>query len=53
MTGGATGPILTMWQLTLGWYGDRLAPDWEPHPIEYLQGLLDDVGLTGPFWQLR
>lgn len=44
--------VTTMWELTLGWYGDRLDPDWSPPPIQYLQRLLDRVGLIGPFWQL-
>lgn len=41
-----------MWELTLGWYGDRLDPDYRPPGLDHLQGLLTGVGLTGPFWQL-
>ena len=42
----------TLWRLALPWYGDRLDPDWEPHSRERNQALLQDVGLTGPFWAL-
>lgn len=42
-----------MWPLTRAWYGDRLAADYRPATVEHLQGLLDAVGLTGEFWQLR
>ena len=45
-------PVMVMWELTLGWYGDRLDPDWSPPAVEHLQRLLDQVGLTEPFWQL-
>ena len=47
-----TAPLMAMWELTLGWYGDRLDPEWTPPAVEYLQGLLDGVGLTGDAWQL-
>jgi hypothetical protein len=42
----------TLWRLAIPWYGDRLDRDWEPHPRERNQQLLDDVGLTGSFWAL-
>ncbi len=45
-------PVMVMWELTLGWYGARLDPDWSPPAVEQLQGLLDQVGLTDPFWRL-
>ena len=41
-----------MWTLTMSWYGDRLEPTFAGRTIEETQRLLDDVGLTGPFWQL-
>ena len=34
------------------WYGDRLDPGWRPRTREASQAILDDVGLTGPFWRL-
>jgi hypothetical protein len=42
----------TVWRLAGGWYGDRLHPDFRPHSREHNQRLLDECGLTGPFWQL-
>jgi hypothetical protein len=54
-TGAAPGYVTdlgTLWRLALPWYGDRLDPGWEPHTRERNQGLLDEVGLTGPFWAL-
>ena len=47
-----TAPVPVMWELTLGWYGDRLDPAWSPPTVDHLQGLLDAVGLTDPFWRL-
>ena len=44
--------VSVMWELTLGWNGDRLEPAWSPPTVDHLQGLLDAVGLTDPFWQL-
>ena len=41
-----------MWPLTRAWYGDRLAADYRPAPVEHLQGLLRAAGLTEPFWSL-
>ncbi len=41
-----------MWELSKGWYGDRMRLDYVPKAIEEYQQLLTDVGLTGPFWSL-
>ena len=38
--------------LAAAWWHDRLSPDWQPHTREQNQGILDDLGLTGPFWSL-
>ena len=35
------------------WYGDRLDPSFNGRTVEATQRLLDDVGLTGSFWQLQ
>lgn len=50
---GATLTPLQGWQLALGWYEDRLSPDWRRHTLEETEDLLARVGLTGPFWNLR
>ena len=49
---GATIPISTLAELAEAWWGDRLAPDWQPHTREHNQAILDRLGLTGSFWRL-
>ena len=49
---GATIPITKLAELSEAWWGDRLAPDWQPHTREQNQAILDRLGLTGPFWSL-
>jgi hypothetical protein len=34
-------------------YGGKLSPAWRRHTLEETEALLADVGLTGPFWNLR
>jgi len=50
--GGATIPVTKLADLATAWWGDRLAPDWRPHTREQNQAILDELGLTGPFWRL-
>ena len=42
-----------MWSLSGAWYGDRLAASYAPRSAAKAQRLLDEVGLTGAFWQLQ
>ena len=49
---GATIPITKLAELANAWWGDRVAPDWRPHPREQNQVILSRLGLTGPFWRL-
>ncbi|MBF6096537.1 alkylmercury lyase family protein [Nocardia cyriacigeorgica] len=49
---GYIAEATAVWRLAGPWYGDRLHPQFEPHSREHNQRLLDDCGLTGPFWQL-
>jgi hypothetical protein len=49
---GATVRLEQLHRLALPWYGDRLDPDWQPQTREQRQRLLEECGLTGPFWQL-
>jgi hypothetical protein len=49
---GATLPVTTLATLAVAWWGDRLAPEWQPHTREQNQAILDDLGLTGEFWML-
>ncbi len=41
-----------MWPLSCAWYGDRLAADYKPKPVDELQALLVAHGLDDEFWQL-
>jgi hypothetical protein len=49
---GATLTVAKLAELASAWWGDRLSPDWRPHTSEQNQAILDDLGLTGPFWRL-
>jgi hypothetical protein len=49
---GEVVPIDTLRALAARWYGDRLDPGWRPRSVEASQAILDEVGLTGPFWNL-
>jgi hypothetical protein len=51
-TGGELVDLPTLKRLARRWYGDRLDPDWRPRTREQSQAILDEVGLTGPFWRL-
>lgn len=43
-------PVKQLAALGRRWYGGRLAPDWQPRPVEASQALLESAGFTGPFW---
>lgn len=49
---GAIFPVGRLWALALAWYGDRLDPAWTPRSLDESQAILDEVGLTAPFWRL-
>ena len=49
---GATVELEQLHRLALPWYGDRLDPDWQPQTQEHRQRLLEQCGLSGPFWRL-
>ncbi|MBT2208056.1 alkylmercury lyase family protein [Actinomadura sp. NEAU-AAG7] len=50
--GGYIAEAATVWRLAGPWYGDRLDSEFQPHSREHNQRLLDECGLTGPFWRL-
>jgi hypothetical protein len=49
---GTTISVTTLCDLAHRWWRDRLAPDWHPHTRSQNQAIFEDLGLTGPFWQL-
>ena len=49
---GATLTVEKLSELAHAWWGDRLAPDWQPHTRAQNQKILNDLGLTGDFWRL-
>jgi hypothetical protein len=49
---GATISLLKLGELAHAWWGDRLAAGWRPHSRDHNQAILDQLGLTGPFWRL-
>jgi len=50
---GAVFSAEQMWRLAHEWYRDRLSPDWRRKTPDEAEALFAEVGLTGPFWQLR
>jgi hypothetical protein len=44
--------IAQAWDLSVTWYGDRLAPDFRRPTRDEAQAIFESVGLTGGFWQL-
>jgi hypothetical protein len=52
VTEGELVDLPTLKRLARLWYGNRLDPDWRPRTRDESQAILDEVGLTSPFWQL-
>ena len=51
-TRGATISIAKLSELAHAWWGDRVAPDWQPHTREQNAAILERLELTGEFWRL-
>ena len=49
---GVTLTVGKLSDLAHAWWSDRLAPDWRPHTRDQNQAILDELGLTDPFWRL-
>ena len=41
-----------MWALVQPWYAGRMEPKWRGRTAAEAQKILEEVGLTGPFWEL-
>lgn len=50
---GATLTIDQAWRLADAWYRNKMDPDWRRATLEETEALLANLGLTGPFWNLR
>ena len=54
--GTERGGLLTpdqLWRLADTWYRDRLSPGWRRRTPDEAQAVLEEIGLTGPFWRLQ
>jgi hypothetical protein len=49
---GASLSATTLHELARRWWSTRLDADWRPRTPAESQAILDDLGLTGEFWQL-
>lgn len=49
---GATTNAATLHALARRWWSTRLDRDWRPRAPAESQAILDELGLTGEFWQL-
>jgi hypothetical protein len=49
---GATLAAVQLNALARRWWRTRLDPDWRPRTAAESQAILDELGLTGEFWQL-
>ncbi|HEX6533620.1 MAG TPA: hypothetical protein VF041_03430 [Gemmatimonadaceae bacterium] len=49
---GAVVSLDTLWRLAERWYEGRLHPGWRRGTVGEAQGILRQVGLTDPFWNL-
>jgi hypothetical protein len=50
---GMTITLEQGWDLAYAWHSDRLNPDWRRPTIDAVEALLERLGLTGAFWNLR
>jgi hypothetical protein len=49
---GATMSASTLNELARRWWWTRLDADWQPRAAADSQAILEELGLTGAFWQL-
>jgi hypothetical protein len=49
---GASMAATTLNALARRWWWTRVEPDWRPRTPAESQAILDELGLTGEFWQL-
>ncbi len=50
---GGTLSLEQIWKLASAWYGkDRRDADWRRKTLEESTAVFEEIGMTGPFWQL-
>jgi hypothetical protein len=49
---GATLSAPKLNELARAWWWSRLDPGWRPRTVAESQAILDELELTGDFWQL-
>ena len=55
-TGSPIGAVFApavLWELARRWYDDRYDLDWRRKTIAQRSAILEEVGLTGAFWDLE
>ena len=50
---GATMTIDQGWRLAHAWFHNKLDADWRRATLDETEKLFGEIGLTGPFWNLR
>lgn len=50
---GATLTIEQAWRLADAWYRNKMDAAWRRATVDETEALLANLGLTGPFWNLR
>lgn len=48
---GAALSIPELWELSKLWYQGRMSPEFHGRPMEQVQGIFKQVGLTSEYWQ--
>ena len=49
---GTTIPVTKLGELAHAWWGDRIDTNWQPRNRAQNLAILNDLGLTDPFWSL-
>ena len=55
MRGLQCGYVMSLdqtWALAQRWYGKRLDPDFRRQTPDEARAIFNEVGLTGPFWEV-
>ena len=50
---GASMSPAKAWELARAWFTDRRDPEWRRRTVPETEALFAELGLSGPFWNLR